>query len=47
MFFEEFLKSRINFVIEKSLDSIELGKFLDHLAKYDENIKLNDLREMI
>jgi hypothetical protein len=34
-------------VIEKSLDQIEMRKFLEHLAKYDENIRIKDLREMI
>lgn len=24
-----------------------MGKFLDHLATYDENIKFSDLKEMI
>lgn len=34
-------------MIEKSLDQIEMRKFLEHLAKYDENIRIKDLREMI
>jgi len=45
--FEEFFKSRLNFVIESSLNHIELKVFLDRLVGHDENIKFAELGEMI
>ena len=45
--FEEFFKSRLNFVIESSLNHIELKVFLDRLVGHDQNIKFAELGEMI
>lgn len=44
---EEFVQSRITFVIENTLKYIELSDFLSHIVRHDENIMFKELREMI
>ena len=45
--FEAFYKTRLDFVIERSLNEIELKKFLDHIVSHDEDIRFVELSDMI
>ena len=45
--FEHFYKQRLDFVIERSLNEIELKAFLDHIVKHDEGIRFTELSDMI
>lgn len=44
---EMFFKSRIDSVIENILKYIELDDFLNHIVKKDENLKYEELTNMI
>ena len=45
--FEEFFSSRLNFVIETSLNHIELSVLLERIVGHDSNLRFNELSEMI
>ena len=44
---EIFFKSRIDTIIENTLKYIELDEFLKHMVRYDENLKYEELTNMI
>ena len=43
----EFLKSRLSYVVEKTLKHIELSVFLDHIVLMEHDIYFQEFREMI
>ena len=45
--FEEFFKSRLNFVIETSLNHIELKVLLERIVGHDKDMRFSDLSEML
>ena len=45
--FEDFFHSRLNFVIDQSLNHIEMNVFLDRVVGHDEDLKFSELSEMI
>lgn len=45
--FEEFYKQRLDFVIERSLNEIELKKLLDDMVQHDEEIKFVELEALV
>lgn len=45
--FEDFFQSRLNFVIEQSLNHIELKVFLDRVVGHDQDLRFAELSEMI
>jgi len=42
-----FYKSRLDSIIENTLKYIELDEFLKHMVRYDENLKYEELTNMI
>jgi hypothetical protein len=45
--FEDFYKQRLDFVIERSLNEIELKKLLDDMVKHDKDIKFVELESLV
>ena len=41
------MKSRLTYVIESTLEFIQLRDFLDHIVKNDEDIRYKELSDMI